>query len=253
MEELLSGDMMILAAAVALLAGFVKGTVGFAMPMIMISGLGSFMPPDLALAALILPTVGSNLWQAFRTGWRAAWESVRRFRLLIGVLLATIALVAQLAGRLSAPTFYLALGIPVVAFALLQLSGLRLRLRPAQRRRGELVAGLIGGMTGGLSGVWGPPVVAFLSATDSPKGEQLRVQGVIYGAGSLVLLASHLGSGVLNGQTVWLSAALLVPAALGMALGLALHARLDQARFRRATLWVLVLAGLNLVRRGLTG
>ncbi len=29
---------------IALVAGFVKGAVGFAMPMIMISGLGSFLP-----------------------------------------------------------------------------------------------------------------------------------------------------------------------------------------------------------------
>jgi len=39
----------------------------------------------------------------------------------------------------------------------------------------------------------------------------------------------------------------------GMALGYAVHDRLDPRAFRRATLAVLAVAGLNLLRRGLTG
>ena len=42
----------------------------------------------------------------------------------------------------------------------------------------------------------------------------------------------------------------MVPAALvGMALGFAIHDRLDQKRFRQATLVILAIAGLNLIRR----
>ena len=240
-----------LSVAVALFAGFVKGAVVFGMPMIMISAIGSFLSPELALAALILPTVVSNLWQAFRGGWLAAWRSVKEFRLMIVTLLVVIAASAQLVGRIPSGWFFLVLGGPIVLFALLQLTGLRIRVRPEHRRRAEVIVGLIGGTTGGISGVWGPPVVAFLSATDTAKAEQVRVQGVIYGAGSIVLLLSHVKSGVLNAQTVWFSLALVLPAALGMGLGFALHDRLDQEKFRRATLVVLVLAGLNLIRRGL--
>ena len=47
----------VLAFVVALVAGTIKGLVGFAMPMIMVSGLSSIMAPDLALAGLILPTL----------------------------------------------------------------------------------------------------------------------------------------------------------------------------------------------------
>ena len=48
------------ALAIALLAGFVKGVVGFAMPMIMVSGFAMFLPKELALAGLILPTLVTN-------------------------------------------------------------------------------------------------------------------------------------------------------------------------------------------------
>jgi hypothetical protein len=68
---------------VAVLAGTIKGLVGFAMPMILISGLGSFLDPELALAGLILPTLVTNGVQALRQGAGAAWKSIKRFRLFL--------------------------------------------------------------------------------------------------------------------------------------------------------------------------
>jgi len=44
---------------------------------------------------------------------------------------------------------------------------------------------------------------------------------------------------------------MLVPALAGMWLGYRVQDRLDQKKFRKATLFVLLLAGLNLVRRGM--
>ena len=73
----LGPDLLIAASAVAVVAGFVKGATGFAMPMIMISGLGSFLAPEVALAALAMPTLVSNLWQAVRQGIPAARASAR--------------------------------------------------------------------------------------------------------------------------------------------------------------------------------
>ncbi len=248
-------DPILLAVAVVLtvVAGFVKGAVGFALPMIMISGLGSFLSPEVALAALILPTVAANLWQALRDGITAALASALRFRVYIGIVLLFIAGSAQLVRILPDWILYLILGAPVTIFAVAQLMGWRLHLKPAHRRRAEVIIASIAGFIGGLSGVWGPPTVAYLTAIDTPKVEHVRVQGVVYALGAVVLLAAHLNSGVLDGHTAPLSAALIAPAMAGMFLGFWVQDRLDQARFRRATLAVLAVAGLNLVRRGLVG
>ncbi len=244
---------MILAAGLTLFAGFVKGAVGFALPMIMISGLGSFLAPEIALAALILPTVAANLWQALRDGLSAALASIRRFRLYAVIVLVFIAGSAQLVRVLPTWAMFLILGVPVTVFAFTQLVGWRLSIAPARQRIAEVLIGSVAGFVGGLSGVWGPPTVAYLTALDTPRAEQMRVQGVIYGAGAVVLLLAHLRSGVLSAGTAPLSVALLVPAMAGMALGFWVGDRLDQERFRRATLAVLVVAGLNLIRRGLAG
>jgi len=249
----LGPSLLLLAAAITLFAGFVKGATGFGMPMLMISGLGSFLPPELALAGLILPALAANLWQAFRQGWAAAAASAREHWRFLAVLLTCIAIGAQFVTALPGATLFLVIGVPVTVFAGLQLAGWRPRIDRGRRRPVEFAAGTLAGLVGGLSGVWGPPTVLYLTAMDTPKIEHVRVQGVVYATGAVMLTLAHLQSGVLNWTSARLSLALLVPAMAGMALGFMVHDRLDQKKFRRLTLVVLTLAGLNLVRRGLTG
>jgi predicted neutral ceramidase superfamily lipid hydrolase len=75
------------AMVITLFAGFVKGAVGFAMPMIMMGAFSSFLPPELALAGLILPTFVTNLTQAFRQGLQPALATMRSYwRMLVATV-----------------------------------------------------------------------------------------------------------------------------------------------------------------------
>ncbi|MGR3491734.1 MAG: sulfite exporter TauE/SafE family protein [Shimia sp.] len=246
----LGPTVLVLSVAIAVVAGVIKGAVGFAMPLILISGLSSIMEPTLALAALIIPIVVSNLWQVFRTGWRPAKEAVGLVWRYVLIVCLFILITAQFVTAIPERAFYIILGIPVVAISLIQLLGLRLTIPEGGRSAAEYIAGVISGTLGGIAGTWGPPTVIYLLAIDMPKARQMVVQGVIYGAGSVALLAAHLRSGLLNGQTAPFSASLLIPALLGMAVGFRLSDRMDQERFRKVTLVVLVVAGLNLLRKG---
>jgi len=241
------------ACGVTLVAGFVKGAIGFAMPLVMISGLSVFLDPLVAVAGIILPIVMSNLLQVMRFSWSLAGEAVREFWRYILIVCVTIVIVAQFVTLIPTQVFYLVLGIPVVVLSLVQLIGVRFRIAPAWRRAAEWGVGFVSGAIGGLTGTWGPPTVLYLIALETPKAKQLLVQGVVYGLGSVSLLVGHLQSGVLNPVTAPWSAALLIPAFLGMQVGFWMSDRLNPDAFRRATLIVLVIAGANLVRRGLMG
>lgn len=237
------------AMGIAVLAGVVKGTVGFAMPLIMMSGLSSFMAPDMALAGLILPTVLTNGVQACRSGLGSAAGAVRRFRWFLVAGGIFIVIGAQLVPLMPEQLFLLLLGLPIVLYALSQLAG----RQPAQRHqsiRHDLSFGALAGLTGGLSGVWGPPTVSYLTSLDTPKGIQFQIQGVIYFLGALLLAAAHVVAGILTPATALFSLCLLPAAMLGLLAGMQIQDRIDQATFRRATLLVLLVAGLNLVRRG---
>jgi uncharacterized membrane protein YfcA len=248
--DLLSPQLWVVALSIALLGGIVKGVVGFAMPMVVISGLSSFIEPELALAGLILPTLVANGTQALRQGIGPAWASAQRFwvYLVVGgvVLLGS----AQLVRVLPIGVMLGMIGVPVTLFALLQLAGLRLRLS-CQRKDVEAGIGAFAGFLGGISGIWGPPTVLYLTALDTEKTEQMRAQGVIYGLGAVALVGAHIGSGVLRIETFPLSLALIAPALLGQWLGGMVLDRIDQAVFKKATLFVLLIVGMNLIRRSL--
>jgi uncharacterized protein len=237
------------ALAITLFAGFVKGAVGFAMPMIMISAFSSFLPPEVALAGLILPTVFSNIAQAFRQGAAAAWDTVKTYRRILIATVLMILISAQFVRAIPQDIFLLLLGLPITAFAAMQLMGRNLALRLEHRNRAEWILGAIGGLYGGVSGVWGPPLLVYLLSIKADKLETVRVQGVVFLIGAVVLLFAHLQSGVMSGPNLGFSAALVVPALVGQSLGLAIQDRLDQAKFRRWTQILLVLTGLNLMRR----
>ncbi|WP_238321643.1 sulfite exporter TauE/SafE family protein [Halocynthiibacter namhaensis] len=234
-------------------AGVVKGAVGFAMPMIMISGISSILPAETALAMLILPTVMTNVTQALRQGWRAAWRSVKRFKVYLMVGGVFLVIGAQLVPYLPSHILLLIIGAPVTVFALMQLFGMSFTIAPASQLKAEAMIASVAGFIGGMSGVWGPPTVAYLTAVDTPKREHVRVQGAIYGLGAVALFLAHLQTGIVSTRTLPASALMLLPAGVGMLIGFAIHDRLDQAKFKKATLVVLVVAGLNLVRRGLMG
>jgi uncharacterized membrane protein YfcA len=246
------GTAAVVGAAAGIAAGgFAKGVVGFALPLVGMSIAGSFVPYEVAVALLIVPMLVSNVVQSLRNGLGAALETARRFWRLNLAMVATIAISAQLVVALPERTLFAILGATVTVFAASQLAGWLPRFPRRHRARVETGVGLTGGFLGGLSGIWGPPIVMYLVALDLPKGEMVRAQSLSFLIGSFVLLFAHLHSGVLNRETLPASAWMTVPVMLAMFVGYGVHDRLDQALFKRMTLIVLVLTGLNLLRRAL--
>lgn len=246
--SLLTPTQIGLALAITLVAGVVKGMVGFAMPLVMISGLTAFVSPEIALAGLILPTLVGNIMQALRQGHAAAWASIRKFRAFLIAGGITMIICAQMVRIVPEQILWLLIGVPIVVFATIQLVGVRYRLS-RQRPVVDAAVGGLAGIMGAFSGVWGPPTVLYLTALDTPKYDQIRIQGVIYGLGSAALLGAHVGSGVLRAETWPFAVMLVVPAMLGIWLGSRVMDRINQQMFRRLTLFVLLLAGVNLIRR----
>jgi len=238
--------------AVAVFAGLVKGVVGFAMPMILISGLTLVLPPEQALAGLIVPTLVTNGWQSLRQGVSSAIQTVVQFRLFLLCGLVMLVISAQLVRVLDARVLYGIIGGPVAVFAALQLAGWHPKLAQ-QSARIEAAVGGFAGFIGGMSGIWGPPTVGYLTAIDTPKQEQMRAQGVIYGLAAVALAGSHIQTGVLRVASLPLTFTILPFALVGVWLGFRVQDRIPQGVFRTVTLVVLVLAGVNLLRRAVIG
>ena len=234
---------------VTLFAGFVKGTVGFAMPMIMMSCFSCFLPREVALSGLILPTLVTNFSHAFRDGINAFIASLQKYWRFLLATVVFIAISAQFVRDIPQSVFLAMLGAPITIYAAVQLMGRAITIRLEHQSRAEWLLGIIAGLYGGVSGVWGPPLIVYLMSVGVEKREMLRIQGMIFLLGSIILLSAHVNSGVMTSGNAAFSAALVVPAMIGMAIGRRVGNQLDQARFRWWTQVLLVIAGLNLLRR----
>jgi uncharacterized membrane protein YfcA len=183
---------------------------------------------------------------------QSALQTIREFRIFLLCGLVFLVASAQFVRLLEPQILYGFIGILVTVFTATQLLGLRPKSFKKSTRV-ELAAGALAGFTGGLSGVWGPPTVAYLTAIDTNKQEQIRAQGVIYGLGAVALAGAHIQTGVLRAETLPLTLAILPCALLGVWLGFKLQDRIAQQTFRTVTLVVLAIAGLNLLRRAVFG
>lgn len=247
------GTVSVIAAFfVMLLGGFAKGVVGFALPMITISGVGSLLNADWAILSLLLPGLVTNVWQALRSGVISARGQIVEYWRIFLILPVVLAASAQLFTLLSEGLLFILLGGIVVSFAVLELSGFRGSVS-GKTPRLEMAAAATAGFSGGLSGVWGPPIMIYLMAKNVQKTAFIQTMGLVFLIGAIVLNLSHVNSGLLNSYSAPFSVLMIFPALIGMWFGNLVQDRLDQSRFTRATLFVLLLAGFNLLRRGVVG
>ena len=168
------------ACGVTLVAGFVKGAIGFAMPLVMISGLSLFLDPLVAVAGIVLPIVMSNLLQVMRYPWAQAGEAFREYWRYILIVCVMIVVVAQFVMSIPTATFYLILGVPVVILSLIQLIGVRFHMRRhgGAPRNGAFAADRRGAWRADRKCGAGPHDARTLSAAGNAKAKQMLVQGV---------------------------------------------------------------------------
>jgi uncharacterized membrane protein YfcA len=211
-----------------LLAGLVKGVAGFGLPTVSIALLALVRPLPEAMALMLVPSLATNLWQAFAGG------QLRAVAPRIGVFLgcaavATFAAAGQLA-RADAVLLSGLLGAVLVASSALALAAPSL---PAPSPAAERW----------LAGSFLVPAAPWLQAIRLPR-EQF-VQG--FGLGVVLvngaLAAALAGGGLLPAGLGLASLAGVVPAFAGMAAGRRLRTRLDEAAFRRVVQVALGLLG----------
>lgn len=242
-------DLLLIGAVTFLIAGSVKGLVGIGLPTAAISMLTMFIDPRTAIALGLVPIVVANAWQVWTMGdIRGAFARYWVFALTLGVsVFLTILLSAEVSDRV----IFLALGVSIVAFAVLNLRFVMPAIPDRFDRIAQVGLATLGGILGGLSGVWIAPIIMYMSARRVQKDEFVRATGLLLFIGSLPFVAAYVQQGFLTAQLAGLSLALVVPTLMGFALGARLRNRLSNEKFRKVLLYVFLLLGLNLLRRGI--
>jgi uncharacterized membrane protein YfcA len=246
----MDATLIALAAAIFVLAGFVKGVIGLGLPTIAMGLLGSLIAPAEAAALLVIPSVVTNLWQM--AGGAGLGPLLRRlWPMLVGVCLGSWIGAGLLTGS-GTRTAMAGLGAALVAYAAIGLLPRRLpRVPPRHEAWAGPLVGTATGLVTGATGVFVIPAVPYLGALGLSRDELVQALGLSFTVSTLALAVGLGAEGVFNEGLAWGSVLALAPALVGMGLGNALRRRVSPETFRRWFFFGLLALGAQLLARGL--
>jgi hypothetical protein len=239
---------LLLVSSIAIfLAAIVRGFSGFGFSLLSITAISIFMPAREIVPSIFLLEVAASI-NLIPSIWREIdWRGIGW--LLLGYVVALPLGVYALA-NVPAPPMNIALGIFVIVTGIMMLKGFRLAKTPGAPA--IVATGAASGVLNGAFGTGGPPVVLFYFST--PAAAAVGRASVIAfflstdTLGLLELWRNDLVTGQSFAQFIAWIPALLV----GIALGAKGFKHMDQAKFRKAVLIILIgLAVVTLIKAGL--
>jgi len=228
-----------------LLAGAVKGVIGLGLPTVSLALLTVALDLPSAMALLLMPSFVTNVWQSVVGGNARAIL----YRLWPFLVMATVTVWIGVAAltRLNPSLLTALLGVLLVTYAVVNLSGIRLII-PA---RYEVWAGpLVGSANGVLTGMTGSfvvPGVMFLQAIGLPRDVLIQAMGMLFTASTVALAAGLQHANIITIEHGILSAAAVLPAIAGMILGQLVRKRLSEQRFRTVFFAALLVLGVYII------
>lgn len=241
---------VVITAAVALIVGgFVKGAIGVGLPVVAIAVMAGFMPVPTVLAMVVVPIVLTNLWQAFQSGNPS--EPLKRFWPMIICLLLFVWFSARLVVGLDPDVLYGLIGSVLILFVVTDRFKGGWDISPSAERWLAPIVGAIGGVLGGISTIWGPPMMMYFVTLRLPKEMYIRSVGLVWFVASIPLVFAYVRHGILTVESTTISAMACIPAFIGLIAGQRVRNRINQRAFRTILLVFLFLSGLNLLRRAI--
>ena len=235
--------------AACMLGGSAKGALGIGIPLVAVPLTATFLELPAVIALLTVPMFATNIGQALEGGGTLA-AVYRLWPMLLAIAVGTFAGVHLLIS-IDRRLLYGVVGTVLVLLALWLLCQPRIALGRAAERWAGPPVGLFAGVLGGISGMFGPPLIAFLIGLGARPDEFVKLISILFLAATGALLLALGGSGSISWADVGVSAAALIPIYVGVMIGRWLRDRCPPLLFRALVLCVLALGGLQMLRRAL--
>ncbi len=229
--------------------GLSKGAVGIGLPLVSLPFIAVLLPPLQAIALLVVPVVSTNIFQVFHQG--LFLTMVRRYWSLILTIAITAILASRMIVSVNNEALLIAIGFIIAIIGLMRVIRLPVGIPDRHEIWLNPLIGVISGLVGSVSNLFGPPVFAYLSMRGMAKDNFIVVIAMVFLVGAIPLHSNLFLLGVTTPEILILSALATIPVVVGMTLGTWLRARFSQAMFEKILVIVIIVAGLNLIRRGL--
>jgi uncharacterized membrane protein YfcA len=240
-------ELLIWCAFALFVAGVVKGILGIGVPVVSVSLLSLVISVPTAVTLLPVPILLSNLWQSLSSG--QVLRTLRRFAGLIAALVVGTFVGARLLVDLDQKALLGIVGAAVLVFAVSAHFPRSLRAGPRTERWLGAPVGFLGGLLGGMTTFFGPPVIMFLFALNLEKDEFVGTISTIYLCAAIPLAAALGMFGFMGPAEYAWSTAAAAPLFLGVLTGQWLRTRISQSAFRRGLLLMLLVVAVRLIYR----
>jgi len=198
----------------SLLAGLVYGFAGFGAALIFMPLAVIFLPAPLAIAAFSLSALAS-LFTVIPKAWAAADR--RQTLLMVAVSLMTMPLGIALLRLAPEVTIRTAVCVLTLITLAALLAGWKVPLRGGTPLR--LSVGALAGITGGSTGLNGPPVILFNLGSDQPVAVTRGNLACFLTFNGLLLMPMLWLQGMVDARVLWLGGLMLIPYAIGTKTG----------------------------------
>lgn len=227
-------DLIPTATLAFLLAGFIKGVVGFGFPIVALIVLTLAIGLFDALAIIVVPTIVTNLWQA-KSGphLKAIFERMWIYFLFAmgGILLASLFLV-----RVDVNLLTGLLGVVLFVFAVLNLFNVHITVPREREPVLSVLLGTVNGFVTGFTGSFMVPSVLYMQALGFGKDMLVQAMGAFFALSTLTLTVSLGRNDLITVEDAAMSTIALVPAFAGISAGRWARARIDENQFQEVFL-----------------
>ena len=244
----------IIVVLTAVLTGcFVKGAIGFGLPLIATPIMLFVLPLPEVVATLALPITMANLFQIWLN--KAHWYILKRFWLLVVSSTIIMLFGAPLMVTIDSESLGILIGLMIflhAAFSYLPVMHIK-RFSIPQKNLSKMIvpAGIVSGIFGSLTSIYSFPSLQLMVMMRVKKDDLNFLLGVFLSLGYIALWCGISKAGFPVGDNFILSGLMIIPAIVGQYTGHIARQRISEKNFRHIVHLALACAGMILMIKGL--
>ena len=242
-----TSTLIILSFCAFFTASFLKGLTGLGFSTLCLGFLATFIDIRLAIPLVFLPSLSSNIFVMVDAGHFK--DALKRFWILFLTALPGLLLGVWFLKNSTHDSPKAILGIVMCCYGLWGIKNRPFKLSSKAENRLKGPVGFISGMVNGATGSQIMPIMPYLLSLDMPRNLFIQTINLSFTINTLIM-ASCLGKlGLLSLPTIGISAAGIIPVAVGIFLGSELRKKISEERYRYIVFIFLILLGVNLLIR----
>ena len=227
------------------LAGLTKGVIGLGLPTVSLAVLTAFFGLKDAIPLILIPSLVTNLLQAF-SGPHLK-DLIKRFWSLLLAGVTGIFAVSEVFANSSSEQLSLILGISIIIYSGFGLSSINSLNLTNREKWYSPIVGIVTGAFTGLTGSFVVPAVPYLQSLGLTRDQFIQAMGIWFSVATGALAVMLGIRGLLPMDQNIISTAALLPAVIGMSIGQVIRRRLSEIRFRRMFFFSLLFMGIYII------